>query len=259
MLQAVFSIPPEKREGIAPFFFHRSGLVRSCLDGCMGQAFGDHPFRPGAAVLCNGDFACFGGDPNRHAARQLAGKLALEKGKTWLVPVLEGWEEHLTFWHPVRMERSVRYAVTRNTEFDKAELLEIAESIPPGFALHSIDKALYEKAMANEWSRDFCSQFQSGEDYAKRGLGVVALRGEELAAGASSYVIYNGGIEIQTDTREDMRRLGLASACCALLILDCLQKGLMPSWDAANPASLALAQKLGYALRAPYDIWEIAF
>ncbi len=259
MLQAVFSIPPKKRESIAPFFLHRNGLVKSCLDGCMGKAYGDHPFRPGAALLCIGDFACFGGDPHRPAARQLAGKLALEKGKTWLIPVLEGWEEHLKYWKPFRMERSVRYAVTRETGFDKAKLLAITGSIPPEFALCSIDKALYEKAMANEWSRDFCSQFQSCEDYVKRGLGVVALRGEELAAGASSYVIYNGGIEIQTDTREDVRRRGLAAACCARLMLDCLQKGLIPSWDAANSASLALAQKLGYALKASYDIWEVTF
>jgi GNAT superfamily N-acetyltransferase len=259
LLQAVFSIPPEKRECVAPFFFLESGLVKTCLDGCMGQAYGDHPFRPGAALLCAGDFACFGGDPMRPAARQLAGKLALKKGRTWLVPVSEGWEEHVAFWKPKRMERSVRYAVTRKTEFDKAKLLALTGAIPPGFALRSIDGALYGIAMAEEWSRDFCSQFSGSEDYEKRGLGVAALRGDELVAGASSYVAYNGGIEIQTDTRQDMRRRGLASACCARLILYCLQRGLTPTWDAANPASLALAEKLGYALKDPYDIWEVTF
>ena len=259
MLQAVFSIAPEHRECAAPLFFHVNGLVKSCLDGCMGKAFGDHPFRPGAALLCIGDFACLGGDPCRPAARLLAGKLALMKGRTWFIPASTGWDELIAYWKPKRMERSIRYAVTRKIEFDRAKLLAFIEAIPPEFALRSIDGTLYEKAMAEEWSRDFCSQFQSGEDYINRGLGVAALRGEELVAGASSYVIFKGGIEIQTDTREDMRRRGLASACCALLILDCLQKGLAPSWDAANPASLALAQKLGYVLKAPYDIWEVTF
>lgn len=259
MLQAVFSIPPNKRECIAPAFFHANGLVKSCLDGCMGKAYGDHPFRPGAALLCVGDFACLGGDPNRPASRQLAGKLALEKGRTWLIPVTEGWEEHLTSWKPKLLERSVRYAVTRKTEFDKAKLLALVNAIPQEFALYSINGTLYEKAMAEEWSRDFCSQFSCSEDYANRGIGIAALRGEKLVAGASSYVIYHGGIEIQTDTRADMRRRGLAAACCARLILDCLQKGLSPSWDAANPASLKLAEKLGYALKAPYDTWEVTF
>jgi hypothetical protein len=259
LLQAVFSIQPEKRESIAPLFFHGSGLIRSCLDGCMGDSYGDHPFRSGAALLCIGDFAYLGGNPGRPSARHLAGKLALKKGKTWLIPVLEGWEEHIAFWKPIRMERSVRFSVTRNADFDKAKLLTIVKAIPPEFTLHSIDSALYEKAIAKDWSRDFCSQFSGKEDYVSRGLGVAALCGEELAAGASSYVIFHGGIEIQTDTRADMRRRGLAAACCARLILDCIQKGLTPSWDAANPASLALAEKLGYVLKAPYDIWEVSF
>jgi hypothetical protein len=258
-MQAVFSIPPEKRESIAPFFFHGNGLIRSCLDGSMGKAYGDHPLRPGAALLCIGDFACLGGDPGRPAARQLAGKLSLKKNKMWLVPVTQGWEEHIAFWKPISMERSLRYAVTRNAEFDKAKLLSVIEAIPPEFTLHSIDGALYEKSMANEWSRDFCSQFSGKEDYIQRGLGVAALRGEELAAGASSYVTFHGGIEIQVDTRADMRRRGLAAACCARLILDCMQKGLTPSWDAADTASLALAEKLGYVLKAPYDTWEVSF
>ncbi len=259
MLQAVFSIPREKRECIAPFFFHKNGLIRSCLDGHWGEAYGDHPLKPGAAVLMSGDFASFGGDPKRPAARQLAGKLALAKGKSWLVPAAEGWEEHLVFWQPKHMEKGVRYAVAREAEFDKARLFELSSAIPSEFSLHFIDKALYEKAMAEAWCRDFCSQFMNEEDYARRGIGVAALRGEELAAGASSYVTYNGGIEIQTDTREDMRRQGLAAACCARLILACLQKGIEPSWDAANPASLALAQKLGYTFSNTYDIWEVAF
>lgn len=259
MLQAVFSIPPEKRECLAPLFFDSNGLVRSCLDGHMGMAYGDHPHRPLAALLCVGDFACPGGDAKRPAARQLAGKLALQPGKTWYVPVVEGWEEHFAYWHPKGMERSVRYAVSHKTGFDREKLLSLTKAIPQEFSLHPMDHELYEKAMAEEWSRDFCSQFLDGDDYIRRGLGVAALHGKELAAGASSYVTYNGGIEIQVDTRADLRRRGLAAACCAQLILDCLQKGLMPSWDAANPASLALAEKLGYTLKYAYEIWEIAF
>ena len=38
-------------------------------------------------------------------------------------------------------------------------------------------------------------------------------------AGASSYTVYDGGIEIEIDTRPDVRRLGLALACGARLIL----------------------------------------
>lgn len=259
MLQAVFPIPPEKRGCIAPFFLNANGLMRSCLQGHMGQAFGDHPSTPRAALLCIGDFASPGGDANSPAARRLMGKLAMHRGKTWLVPALPGWEEHLSFWRPKQMERGIRYAVKAKAAFDRARLLLLTRAIPPEFSLHLMDEELYGKAMAQEWSRDFCSQFRDAADYLQRGLGVAALKEGQIMAGASSYVVYDNGLEIQTDTREDMRRLGLAAACCARLILTCMDRGITPSWDAATPASLALAQKLGYTLTAAYDIWEVSF
>ena len=49
----------------------------------------------------------------------------------------------------------------------------------------------------------------------------------------------------ETDTREDHRRKGLAYACGAKLILECLERELYPSWDAQNMWSVALAEKLG--------------
>ncbi len=259
MLQAVFSIPADRRMRLAALFPEPNGLVRSCLDGCMGEAYGDHPVMPGAAIICIGDFACFGGNFWSPAARHLAGKLALTKGKTWLVPAQMGWREHVAYWHPKAMTDGTRYAVEAKAAFDTAKLTAIAQSLSDAFNLKPIDAGLYEKAMGEAWSRDWCSQFRDATDYAKRGIGVAALLDGEPIAGASSYVVYNGGIEIQTDTRDDMRRRGLAAACCAKLILDCLVKGVHPSWDAANPASLQLAQKLGYTLKRPYDTWEVSF
>lgn len=37
------------------------------------------------------------------------------------------------------------------------------------------------------------------------------------------------------------------------LILDCLDKGKYPNWDAANLNSVSLAEKLGYVLEESYD------
>ena len=50
-------------------------------------------------------------------------------------------------------------------------------------------------------------------------------------------------IKKEIDTQEDHRRKGLAYACGAKLILECLEKGLYPSWDAQNKWSVALAEK----------------
>ena len=110
---------------------------------------------------------------------------------------------------------------------------------------------------ANGWANDLVSQYKDYGTYRKIGLGVVALKDGELAAGASSYSTYEKGIEIEIDTREDYRRKGLAYACGAKLILKCLERGLYPSWDAQNPWSVALAEKLGYHFSHEYTAYEI--
>ena len=81
---------------------------------------------------------------------------------------------------------------------------------------------------------------------------MAVLRDETLVAGASSYATFEGGIEIEIDTRPEERRKGLARACGAALILECLDRGLYPSWDAHDTVSLALAEQLGYRADRPY-------
>ena len=83
------------------------------------------------------------------------------------------------------------------------------------------------------------------------------MKGEEIVAGASSYSGYQGGIEIEIDTKEAYRRQGMAYACGARLILECLERGWYPSWDAQNLWSVALAQKLGYHFEHEYTAYEI--
>lgn len=51
----------------------------------------------------------------------------------------------------------------------------------------------------------------------------------------------------------------LRYACGAKLILNCLERGLYPSWDAQNKWSLALAEKLGYHFSHTYTAYEIGF
>ena len=54
------------------------------------------------------------------------------------------------------------------------------------------------------------------------------------------------------------RRKGLATICCSALILDCLEEGLYPSWDAQNMNSVRMAEKLGYEFSHEYAAYEVA-
>lgn len=70
--------------------------------------------------------------------------------------------------------------------------------------------------------------------------------------------MYDGGIEIEIDTRQDYRRKGLALACGARLILECVKRDLYPSWDAHNKGSVALSQRLGYHFDKEYTAYEVS-
>ena len=148
----------------------------------------------------------------------------------------------------------LRYAIRKEPDvFDRGWLTDCAAALPAGVGLSPIRADHVPLLMSQPWSRDLCGNFQDGADFARRGLGVLALRDGIPVAGASSYTVYDGGIEIEIDTRPDVRRLGLALACGARLILDCLDRGLYPSWDAHDLRSVALAEKLGYHLDRPYQ------
>ena len=76
-------------------------------------------------------------------------------------------------------------------------------------------------------------------------------------SGASSYVVYDKGIEIEIDTKREYRGKGLATVVGAKLILECLANNITPSWDAHDLRSVHLAEKLGYHLSHDYVVYEV--
>ncbi len=232
-------------------------LFRTVLDGKMGEAYATD--NDAAALLCLPEFSFLAGDAACADAEALAA----------IVP--EGQACDMRFWAPrdeawarvieralgTQVRKTQRYAIRKDVHhFDEAKLRALAGTLPTGYTLSAIDGGLYRKALAEEWSRDLVVRFRDEADYLARGLGVVALSGDEIVSGASSFVVFHGGIEVEIDTRRDQRRRGLAAACGAQLLLDCFARGLYPSWDAHNMASVALAEKLGYVYDGPYDVYE---
>lgn len=233
-------------------------LIRSALEGAMGeksQVYGNHRDCPTAVRADTGDFAIFAGDPAA-AGELIAGtKVPLfcpafpEQEKVWEAAFRDKFPELETF---------NRYAFYHDdpTAFDRKKLQEFRAALPAGFTLREIDRELYERCRAESWSQDLVGNFLDAEIFCRDGLGIVVVAPDgELAAGASSYSIYRGGIEIEVDTRKSYRQMGLGRAVSAALILRCLEGGLYPSWDAANLISVRLAQSLGYREKGEYHVW----
>lgn len=236
-------------EKIAPFFAGwDETLIWSCLQGCMGAAAADDERRPASARITVGDFCFFAGKPNRALIESANAPI--------LVPRDEEWGRFIEDVLGNEAEKFLRYAIKKEPHaFDLQKLRRLVQGLPSPFQLRFFDKELYRHAKNQQWSKDFCSQFADAQDFLSRGLGIAVVLEGKLVAGASSYTVYQGGIEIEIDTMPEFRQKGLASACGSALILECLKRGLYPSWDAHDLRSLALAEKLGYHLDHPYTAY----
>lgn len=231
-------------------------LIWSCLQNVMGQLYVDDPERPASALALLGDFAFFAGAPNRELA--LFKPEGLTQNFIIMTPQNDAWAEMIESCWGEQAKKVTRYAFRKEPEgFDRTRLAGFAAALPAGYELKLIDEVLYHQCLGSDWSRDLVSLYPDYETYRRLGLGVVVLKDGLPVSGASSYASYLGGIEIEIDTQPEHRRRGLARACGARLILECLDRGFYPSWDAQNLWSAALAEQLGYHLERPYTAYEI--
>ena len=226
-------------------------LIYSCLQKVMGKIYVTDTENPKSAFAYVGCFGFFAGEPDREL---VLGKPA---GFSILVPENEEWEKLIEecFQDAKKVKR---YAIKKDTKFDKEALKKNLEMLPEGYELREIDAEIYDKCLGNPTTLDFVSSFGSKEKYLELGRGMVILKDGEIAAGASSYTRYNEGIEIEVDTEENERRKHLATIVCSALILRCLEEGLYPSWDAQNMNSVHLSEKLGYEFDHEYVAYEVA-
>lgn len=253
----IFNLNTESRPDLAAPLFQgwQETIIWSCLQGVMGCVYSDRPEEPVSAAAVLGDFCFLAGKPS--AAFLSALSKGVRQGFLIMVPADGVWGRTIENVMEARAKRFTRYATKKDTRFDTEKLKEMA-AVPEGMELRMLDREIFHMAMEIPWCRDWVSQYENYEAYTEKGaIGVVLMENGEPVSGASSYSCYDGGIEIEIDTREDCRRKGFARICGAALILQCLEKGIYPSWDAHNQASLALAQQLGYELDHPYGAYEV--
>lgn len=230
-------------------------IIWSCLEKVMGDIYADNQEDPRSVMAVLGDFCFLAGKPDR----ELAAFRPKNSSQEFLIMVPQNrqWGQVIQEYYGEKARKFTRYAIKKETDFDRHRLSRIVESLSPEYELRMMDEACFGLCRANEWSRDLVSQFEDWPMYERLGLGAVVLNNGMVVSGASSYSRYTGGIEIEIDTKEEYRRKGLASVCGARLILACLDRGLYPSWDAHNMRSVKLAEKLGYVYDHEYEAYEI--
>ena len=225
-------------------------LIFSCLQKIMGKIYVTDLQQPQSAFAFVGCFGFYAGAPDR--------EIVMNKpdGFVIMVPQNKEWERLIEECYP-SAKKVTRYAIRKDTVFDKNKLQNEIRKLPDGYELQKLEAEMYDKCLENPATADFVSAFGSKENYLQIGRGMVVLKDGQIVSGASSYTRYREGIEIEVDTIASERRKHLATIACAALILNCLEEGLYPSWDAQNINSVRLAEKLGYKFDHEYVAYEV--
>jgi len=252
----IYQLNDNSRNKIASMFENMdSTMLLSYFQGHMGKAWVDDLENPTVAQVMVGIFVFYAGDSNSEVAKELLYNLPEH---ILAIVDTDDWKKRIETIHEERIEKFDRFEFEKNPEhFDSKHLQGYLSALPEGYELKRIDESLVNEDSLHELSPEFTGLFDSTEDYLKRGLGFCIVHKGQVVSGASSFSIYDNGLEIEVATDSNHLKMGLATIVSSALILDCIEKGIYPNWDAANPESLNLGKKLGYVFKQSYDTYYI--
>lgn len=254
-----------RRSAAAPIFAQMDDTtILSCLqDYPNSHVWVDNPEKPTCAHVLmggrgegTGGFSFVAGDAGAPAAKELVRMWPQEYlGGRIMVPQNEEWSAVIEAVFP-KAVRETRYATSKSEHhFDADALRKMTADPAPELHVERITAGMYDTLYAEGWSRDLVANFPDGRTYERKAVGFACLHEGTIVGAASCYSVYDGGIEIEIDTREDFRRRGIARACASSIVLYALENGLYPSWDAANLMSVGLAKSLGYVFSHEYPAY----
>ncbi|GIN72905.1 zwittermicin A resistance protein ZmaR [Bacillus sp. J14TS2] len=252
----IYNANNKVRKKIAPMFENiDSTIILSCLQGHMGTAYVDDLENPSVAQITVGIFAYFAGDAHTKEAEELLNNLP---EFTLAIVHSDEWKSRIESVHSGAIEKFQRYRFEKDiNHLNRPHLLNLLSSLPEDYEIKKVDHHIANDPSFHELSEDFVSQFDSIDDFIDRGVGYAIVHDGKVVSAATSFSVYNDGIEIEIATHPQYRRKGLATITASALILDCLDRGKYPNWDAANLQSVELAKKLGYIFKESYDTYFI--
>ena len=230
-------------------------VADAILERTMGKVLVDDLNNPQVVALTLPKFRLhiMGGDANHPAARDYLSGLS---SFTTLFVGKSGWKDALDETLAGKVVILKRYAFSSES-LDIENLKSVRSKLAEGFRLEKINLEYAKQIIAgkSDLADGLLLGFDSAEDFAERGFGYCTLEGDKVVCVAATAAVCSKGIEVQINTHPKYRGRGLASATGAALIVECLEKGIDPNWDAASEISAGLAKKLGYTPQGTYDTY----
>lgn len=226
--------------------------IECAIEGQMGRAFVDDLEAPTAYKIEVGPFFYLAGDVTGPGGRAMLESVV---PYTLWMPSGPGWIEAGRALYGARLIGLTRYSLSPE-RLSAAHLEQLCTASAFGGEVQQMDLPF----AARFWGQDHwvdLSDFDSAEDFAQRGIGFYLEKRGRVVGAAYSSLVCSRGIEISLFVDEDYRRQGIATVLAGRLLLWCLAHRAEPHWDAANPESTKLAQKLGYVPAGAYPAYYV--
>ena len=213
-------------------------LYRAAQRGVYGKRY-----LYGRGGVTDALFVFLDGEPDPEADAALKSRFM---ARPW-VCLTDRWEDHIktaypqaTIYRRFMMKPACRFRFPGG------------QALPAGCRLTMMDEAAFDR-----------HPFSHGANYAsyaafqKEGSGAVAYWEGDIVASASSFLSVDGEVELDVSTKPEHRGKGLASACVARMLRDCMERNIAVHWDAQNDISRHLAEKYGFEMETAYSVYYL--
>jgi GNAT superfamily N-acetyltransferase len=215
--------------------------IECVLEDQMGFAYVDNLDHPSAYMIRIGPFHYFAGDINGEGAQEMVRGF---QPYNLFMSASAGWADAFKQVYGERFFKIERYSFS-SQNLSVAHVEKLCQASKFAEDVKRMGAALLERLKGQDHFIDV-SDFESPADFAERGIGFYIEKDGKIIGAAYSSLVSSTGIEVSLFVEEDYRRQGAATVLSANLIRWCLENNMDAHWDAANPESCQLAEKLGY-------------
>ncbi|WP_417299082.1 GNAT family N-acetyltransferase [Eisenbergiella porci] len=232
----------EKKTEVHTMLVNQPLLLQACLDGKFGTIF-----EYGRSCVCEAGFIYLLGE----AEEGILSELKNRWNNRMFICMTRQWEEALLTSYP-EMVHVTRYQMKYEPgSTDEKVLCRYIEMLPHEYKLTMFDRTVFEQKPFMH-----ASTYSSYKDFQRNASGAVVWYQGQIVSSASSFLSWENQLELDIVTAKEHRRKGLGIACASAMLLDCKARGLDVHWDAQNPASRSLAEKMGYRLDCTYRAYS---
>ena len=258
----IYKLEPSSYERVRPLFKgleHTLITVAVIEKNCPGTIYVDDPENPEIALIVSSEgYYLAGNDKNNEFNKELK-----ELFDTTIIPekIKEGEENISLNYYPGTWEDKVeeilegRYPVRVHGytyKFEKLNILDWKEKIPPGYAIVRIDENFLERTDLKNYDEVINytkNTWYSFKDFLKKGVGFCIIDDNTIVSWCLTDCVSGYRCEVGVETDEDYRRQGFATVTVSAAVEYLFSQGFTHiDWHTgvANIGSIRTAEKVGF-------------